>query len=74
MPTLHEGINEEWISDKTRFANDGLKHQRLSVPMIRNGSGKLEPCEWEEALVAAATALGSASGIIIIIISRDGIS
>ena len=35
LPKLNEEINEEWISDKTRFAYDGLQNQRLDVPMIR---------------------------------------
>ena len=33
LPRLHEDVNEEWISDKTRFAYDGLKRQRLANPM-----------------------------------------
>ena len=36
LPRVHEGINEEWISDKTRFAYDGLKRQRLTLPMLKN--------------------------------------
>lgn len=47
-------INEEWLSDKSRFAFDGLKRQRLVTPMIKDHSGNLTPCEWEDALVAAA--------------------
>ena len=47
-------INEEWISDKTRFAYDGLKRQRLTTPFIRNAEGKLEQANWEQALVTAA--------------------
>ncbi|XP_065839978.1 NADH-ubiquinone oxidoreductase 75 kDa subunit, mitochondrial-like isoform X2 [Oscarella lobularis] len=49
LPRLNEEINEEWISDKTRFAYDGLKRQRLTVPMIRGSNGKLGACTWEEA-------------------------
>lgn len=49
LPKLHEDINEEWISDKTRFACDGLQNQRLDVPMVRI-DGKLKPCSWSEAL------------------------
>jgi NADH-quinone oxidoreductase chain G len=37
LPAINEHINEEWISDKTRFAFDGLKRQRLSVPLLKNG-------------------------------------
>jgi NADH-quinone oxidoreductase chain G len=35
LPSLNEQINEEWISDKARFAFDGLKRQRLSVPLLK---------------------------------------
>eukprot|EP00873_Tetraselmis_striata_P028269 jgi/Tetstr1/448533/TSEL_035796.t1 len=52
---LNEDVNEEWISDKARFAYDGLKRQRLHVPYVRK-DGKLEPVYWEEALTAAAEA------------------
>lgn len=49
LPRLHEDINEEWISDRTRFSYDGLKYQRLDVPMIRE-EGKLRQATWEEAI------------------------
>uniref|UniRef100_A0A672IDX3 NADH-ubiquinone oxidoreductase 75 kDa subunit, mitochondrial n=1 Tax=Salarias fasciatus TaxID=181472 RepID=A0A672IDX3_SALFA len=39
MPRLNEDVNEEWISDKTRFAYDGLKRQRLTQPMVKDESG-----------------------------------
>ena len=42
-------INEEWISDKTRYAVDGLTRQRLDRPYVREG-GKLRPATWAEAL------------------------
>src|SRR5947207_8597688 len=45
LPRLNEEINEEWISDKTRHACDGLKRQRLDQPIIRKG-GKLVPVGW----------------------------
>ncbi|KFD70780.1 hypothetical protein M514_16902 [Trichuris suis] len=50
IPRVNEEINEEWISDKTRFAYDGLKRQRLVSPMIRNQEGRLQLCNWEQAL------------------------
>ncbi|MGQ0742335.1 MAG: NADH-quinone oxidoreductase subunit NuoG [Alphaproteobacteria bacterium] len=56
LPRTHEGINEEWISDKTRFACDGLKRQRLDTPYIRE-KGKLRPAEWPEAFSLIATRL-----------------
>ncbi|KAH9305148.1 hypothetical protein KI387_009552, partial [Taxus chinensis] len=43
-------INEEWISDKTRFCYDGLKRQRLNEPMIRGSDGRLQPVTWQDAL------------------------
>jgi NADH-quinone oxidoreductase subunit G len=49
LPRLNEDINEEWISDKTRFAYDGLKYQRLDEPMVRQ-NGILAISEWETAL------------------------
>lgn len=45
-----QGINEEWIADKTRFSYDGLKRQRLVAPMVKGIKGQLEHCGWEEAL------------------------
>ncbi len=62
LPRLHEDVNEEWISDKTRFACDGLSRQRLDRPYIRNAEGKLAPATWPEALVLAAEKLKSAGG------------
>ncbi len=56
LPRNHDGVNEEWISDKTRFAYDGLRRQRLDTPYIRE-NGKLRPATWPEALSAAATAM-----------------
>ncbi|MDX1949473.1 MAG: NADH-quinone oxidoreductase subunit NuoG [Rickettsiales bacterium] len=48
LPRLNEEINEEWISDKTRYAFEGLKYQRLDKPYIRK-MGRLQPASWEEA-------------------------
>lgn len=56
LPRVNEEVNEEWISDKARFACDGLKRQRLITPMVRT-QGKLENVEWESALMAAAQGL-----------------
>ena len=49
LPRLNESINEEWISDKTRYSCDGLLNQRLDVPYIKK-DGKLKKTTWEEAL------------------------
>jgi NADH-quinone oxidoreductase subunit G len=56
LPRVNDAINEEWISDKTRYAEDGLSRQRLDRPFIRE-NGKLKPATWGEALDAAAKAL-----------------
>ncbi len=49
LPRLNNEINEEWISDKTRYACDGLLKQRLDVPYIRH-NGKLIKSDWEETI------------------------
>jgi len=46
-------VNEEWLSDASRFAYDGLKRQRLTNPYVRK-DGQLEQTDWETALIAAA--------------------
>ena len=56
LPRVNDEINEEWISDKTRYAEDGLSRQRLDRPYIRE-NGKLRPAAWAEALDATAKAL-----------------
>lgn len=50
LPRLNEDINEEWISDKTRFCYDGLKRQRLNDPMIRGADGRFQAVSWHDAL------------------------
>jgi len=49
LPRINEDINEEWISDKTRYACDGLLKQRLDTPYIRE-NGKLQKTNWNKAL------------------------
>ena len=56
LPRNHDGVNEEWISDKTRFIWDGLRRQRLDVPYVRE-NGKLRKSNWGEALTLAAAAM-----------------
>jgi NADH-quinone oxidoreductase subunit G len=56
LPRNHDGVNEEWISDKTRFIWDGLRRQRLDTPYIRV-NGKLRKAGWGEALAAVAAAM-----------------
>ena len=49
LPRVNENINEEWISDKTRYVCDGLLKQRIDTPYIRE-NGKLEKTSWSKAL------------------------
>ena len=56
LPRNHDGVNEEWISDKSRFVWDGLRRQRLDSPYVRE-NGKLRKATWAEALTAAAAAM-----------------
>ncbi len=51
LPRLHEDINEEWLSDRSRYASDGLALQRLDKPYVRV-DGKLTPASWETAFAA----------------------
>lgn len=53
LPRLNEDINEEWIGDKTRFAYDGLRLQRLDTPYIRE-DGHLRPAQWDEVITLIA--------------------
>lgn len=59
MPVINEAVNEEWLSDKSRFIWDGLARQRLDKPYVRI-NGKLEPVNWGEAFEAAKIALSGA--------------
>ena len=47
LPIINEDINEEWISDKTRYACDGLLNQRLDIPYIKYNN-KFEKASWDE--------------------------
>ncbi|MEQ1753106.1 MAG: NADH-quinone oxidoreductase subunit NuoG [Micropepsaceae bacterium] len=53
LPRVNEEINEEWISDKTRFVWDGLRRQRLDTPYLRK-NGKLQPATWQEVFAVVA--------------------
>ena len=48
LPRINEDINEEWISDKTRYACDGLLNQRLDTPFIKYKNGKFDKASWKE--------------------------
>lgn len=61
LPRLNEDINQEWISDKTRFAYDGLLKRRLDKPYVRR-DGKLQPASWSEAFAAIAARVSGQDG------------
>jgi NADH-quinone oxidoreductase subunit G len=69
LPRLHEDINEEWISDKTRFAIDGLRRRRLDRPYV--GRGAKRAVDWREALDLAADRLRTTPGERIAAIAGD---
>jgi NADH-quinone oxidoreductase subunit G len=71
LPRLHEDVNEEWISDKTRHACDGLHRQRLDRPYLRGSDGKLAPATWPEAFQAIASRLSGLAGERIAAIAGD---
>lgn len=60
LPRVNEAVNEEWISDKTRFIWDGLRTQRLDRPYVRK-DGKLAPASWAEAFAAIKDAVTKAA-------------
>jgi NADH-quinone oxidoreductase subunit G len=70
LPRLNEEINEEWISDKTRFAVDGLTRRRLDRPYVRK-SGKLVEAEWGEAFAVIARHLKGVPGSRIAALAGD---
>jgi NADH-quinone oxidoreductase subunit G len=70
LPRLNEDINEEWLADKSRFAYDGLKRQRLDQPYVRDG-GKLREATWEEAFGRIKDALSDLDGSAIGAIAGD---
>jgi len=62
MPRVNDAVNEEWISDKTRFIWDGLRTQRLDKPYVRAKNGRLQPASWSEAFAAIKAAVDGKSG------------
>lgn len=58
IPRLNDDVNEEWINDKTRFACDGLKTQRLTTPLVRRDN-QFTPVSWGEALAEVGSAFKS---------------
>jgi NADH-quinone oxidoreductase subunit G len=70
MPRLNEDVNEEWLSDKSRFAVNGLLHRRLDRPYVRRG-GKLVEADWREALDLIADRLKGTPGERVAAIAGD---
>jgi NADH-quinone oxidoreductase subunit G len=60
LPRLNEQVNEEWISDKARYAIDGLRRQRLDRPYLRGADGRLHPASWNDAFDAIAKVMKKA--------------
>jgi len=60
LPRNNDAVNEEWISDKTRYVADGLRTQRLDQPLVRKGT-RLVPAGWDEALALVASRLMGAN-------------
>ncbi len=70
LPRNHDAVNEEWISDKTRFVWDGLMRRRLDQPYVRR-AGELVPASWQEALATVAERLEASDGARIGAIAGD---
>ena len=70
LPRLHEDINEEWLTDKARFAYDGLRRQRLDRPYVRR-DGRLQPATWNEAFTAIADRIKGVGGDAVAAIAGD---
>ena len=70
LPRVNEGINEEWLSDKSRYVVDGLQARRLDRPYVRE-NGKLRAASWDEALNAVASKLKAAPADRIGVIAGD---
>ncbi len=60
-PRINDDVNEEWLSDKARFAHDGLAERRLDRPFVRR-DGKLAPATWVEAFAAIRAGLAGVPG------------
>ncbi len=70
LPRVNEDVNEEWLSDKSRFAYDGLKARRLDRPYVRR-DGRLQEASWGEAFAAVAAGLKGLQGSQIAAIAGD---
>jgi len=70
LPRINEDINEEWLSDKSRYAVDGLGRQRLDRPYVRQ-NGRLAPASWPEAFAAIAEKVAATSADRIGVVAGD---
>ncbi len=70
LPRLHEAVNEEWISDKTRYVYDGLRRRRLDRPWVKRDGG-LRAAAWGEAFEAIRARLAGVPGARIAAIVGD---
>lgn len=63
LPRLNEDINEEWLADKSRHAPvDGLKNQRLTVPLLRpSRESALQQCDWTDGLIIVSNSISNIS-------------
>ena len=71
LPRINEDINEEWISDKTRHACDGLLNQRLDTPFVKYKNGKFDKASWKEVYNIISAKIKSTEGSKICGISGD---
>lgn len=62
VPRQNDDVNESWISDKARYAYDGLKRQRITAPMVKRANGRYEKVAWDEALAVVAEQLNKTNG------------
>jgi NADH-quinone oxidoreductase subunit G len=60
-PRINDDVNEEWLADKARFANDGLLERRLDTPWVRV-DGKLQKTDWQTAFAAVRRGLEGVGG------------
>ncbi len=70
LPRVNEAINEEWISDKTRYAVDGLRRRRLDRPYVGHRGVRAET-DWREALETVADRLRNVPGERVAAIAGD---
>jgi len=61
LPRVNDDINEEWISDKTRHAHDGLLRQRLDRPYMRASNGRLAEASWQDVFARIKTKIKKTS-------------